>query len=234
VVSPAAGRPGPILRRAFSLSGVVPLGAFLLVHVAVVASALGGIRSLAATEDGVGRLPALGLLEVVFVYVPLMVHGSIGAWLAASRTPAASPSPYPRAIASAMRWTGVALLVFLVLHILELRLRGGHAARLDGGSDAAALVADLSSTWRGVPWWGLAYLTGTACVAFHFAVGLWGFFASTARGRARPEARRKAAWAAAFVAIAMWATLADVTVLHATGRALVGAGTPPDEPCPSP
>jgi succinate dehydrogenase/fumarate reductase cytochrome b subunit len=127
------------------------------------------------------------------------------------------------------------LVAFLVLHVLELRVRGGHVARLAGGEDAAALVADLSSTWHGVPWWGLAYLVGTACVAFHFAVGLWGFFASTAHGRARPDARRTVAWAAACVAVAMWATFADVTVLHATGRALVGGGAPAtDEPCPAP
>ena len=235
VVSPAPGRLGPTLHRAFSLSGVVPLGVFLFVHIAVVGSALGGTRALAAAEDGVGRLPALGLLEAAFVYLPLLLHGGLGLWLVASRASAPWPSPYPRPIGSAMRWTGGMLLAFLVLHVLELRVRGGHAARLAGGEDAAALVADLSSTWHGVPWWGLAYLVGTACVAFHFAVGLWGFFASTVYGRARPDARRTVAWAAAFLAIATWATFADVIVLHATGRALVGDGAPTtDEPCPAP
>ena len=235
VVSPTAGRPGPIVRSAFSLSGVVPLGAFMLIHIAVVASALGGTRSLAAAQDGVGRMPGLGFLEVLFVYLPLLVHGSVGLWLAALRAPAASPSPYPPAIASAMRWTGVALLAFLVLHVVELRIRGGRFARLDGGGAANALAADLSSTWHGIPWWGLAYLVGGACVAFHFAVGAWGFFASSTPGRSRPDARRTAAWAATLVAIAMWATFADVTALQATGRPLVGSTPQPtDEPCPTP
>jgi succinate dehydrogenase / fumarate reductase cytochrome b subunit len=238
VVSPAPDRTGPtgsILLRAFSLTGVAPLGAFLLIHVVVAATALAGTPALAATEDAVGRWPALWLVEAVFVYVPLVVHGGIGAWLAVRRVPPASPSPYPPAVGAAMRWTGGALLAFLALHVVELRFRGGHAARLDGGGAASALAADLSTTWHGVPWQGLVYLAGVACAAFHFAVGAWGFFASSARGRAHPEVRRPAAWAAAAIGVAMWATLTDVVVLHGTGRALVSIGSAgPSEPCPAP
>jgi succinate dehydrogenase / fumarate reductase cytochrome b subunit len=223
------------LRRAFSLTGVAPLGAFLVLHVLVAATALAGTPALVAAEDRVARLPALWLLELIFVYVPLLIHAGVGLWLTFTRAPLATPSPYPPGLAGAMRWTGVALLAFLVAHLLEFRFRAGHAARLDGGGAASALAADLSSTWHGVPWQGLVYLAGTACVAFHFALGAWGFFASSARARARPDTRRPAAWVAAALAVAMWATLTDVVVLHATGRALAaGDFEGPSEPCPAP
>jgi succinate dehydrogenase/fumarate reductase cytochrome b subunit len=198
-------------------------------------SALGGTRAFASTQDALGRLPALGILELLVVYVPLAVHGGIGVLLILSRTPSTAPSPYPGPVAMAMRWTGGALAAFLVLHVFELRFRGGHASRLDGGAAASALVADLSTTSHGIPWQGFAYLVGVACVAFHFAAGVWGFFVSSARERMRPEIRRLTAWVAAAFGIAMWAILTDVVVLHATGSVLFGAGPEgPAEPCPAP
>jgi hypothetical protein len=134
-----------------------------------------------------------------------------------------------------MRWTGVGLGAFLVLHVIEVRFRGARVAGLDGAVEATRIAADLSATWHGVPLWGLAYLVGGALVAFHLGVGVWGFFAASKRGRASAEARRRVGWAAAIVAAALWATLADVTVLQATGKGIVGdAPAEPREPCPAP
>ena len=233
--APDTDRSRVLLRRVFSWTGVAPLGAFLLLHVAVAAQALWGTVSLVAAEDGLLRLPALGWLEVLFVFLPLAVHGGIGAGMVATRQTAASPSPYPAPVATAMRWTGIALLPFLVLHVVALRFRGAHAARLGGAAAASALASDLSTTWHGVPWQGALYLAGVACAVFHLCAGLWGRFATTARGRARPDLRRTWAWIAGVIAVALWALLTDVVVLHATGSALL-AGTAPSlsEPCPAP
>jgi succinate dehydrogenase/fumarate reductase cytochrome b subunit len=91
----------------------------------------------------------------------------------------------------------------------------------------AVLDADLSSMYRGLPWRAIAYLVGSACVCFHFAAGLWGFFAGTPRGE-NPRTRRRAGWWAIAVGAALWLLFADVVVYHATGARLLG-GAPHDE-----
>ena len=98
------------------------------------------------------------------------------------------------------------------------------------------LAADLSAMSHGFPWRAVVYLLGSACVCFHFAAGLWAFFAGTPRGQL-PRARRYAAGWAIAVGATLWVLFADVVVYHATGSRLLG-GEPHDAasgaPCPPP
>jgi succinate dehydrogenase / fumarate reductase, cytochrome b subunit len=223
------------VRRAFSLSGVVPLGAFLVLHLAFNARALWGGSAFATTADALDRLPALPIVESLLVFAPLVFHGALGLWLVAARRPLAPPAPYPRGMRIAMRATGVGVLAFLAVHLPTIRFHL-PGARPGGGELATLLDAQLSTMWHGVPWPGLLYLAGTACVTLHFACGLWGFYATTRAGRESAARRRRAAWAAAGLGVLMWATFADVVVLRATGAALVGADPPAAAagPCPPP
>jgi len=224
-----------LLRRLFSLTGVVPLGAFLVVHVVVNARAVRGELAFARSADALARIPALPLFELLFVLLPLLLHAAIGLWLVASRQPLSEPTPYPPTLAAAMRVTGLVALAFLAMHLPELRFRG-LVQSPSGGELATRLAEDLSSTWHGLPWRGAAYLIGSACVVLHFAAGLWGFFARSPRG-ADARSRRWAALGAAMVGSAMWLLLVDAVVFHATGARLVGspeADTSQVGPCPPP
>jgi len=224
------------VRRAFSLSGVVPLGAFLLIHLAMNARALGGGWAFVAAVDALDRIPGLPVVEALLVFAPLVFHGALGAWLVATRRPLAPPAPYPRGLRLAMRATGVVVLAFLVFHLPAIRFRV-PGTRLGGGELATLLDAQLSTTSHGVPWQGLVYLGGTACVTLHFACGLWGFYATTRAGRESAPRRRRAAWGALGLGLVMWVTFADVVVLRATGVPLLGGDLPQPpatQPCPAP
>jgi succinate dehydrogenase / fumarate reductase cytochrome b subunit len=223
------------VRRVFSLTGVLPLSAFLVVHLAMNARALHGSWAFAGTVDAVDRVPGLPLIEALLVFAPLVFHGALGLWLVATRTPLVPAAPYPRSLRLAMRATGIVVLAFLALHLPSIRFRV-PGTRLGGGELATLLDAQLSTTSHGVPWQGLAYLVGTACVTFHFACGLWGFYATTRAGHASARRRRSAAWGALALGLVMWGTFADVVVLRATGSALLGEpGLPPARlPCPLP
>jgi succinate dehydrogenase / fumarate reductase, cytochrome b subunit len=215
------------------VSGVFPLGVFLVVHLVLNAQALRGASAFATSVRTVDRVPLLPLVESVFVFAPLVFHAALGLWLVASRTSLEPQAPYRPAIRVAMRTTGVAAAAFLAMHLSELRFHS-LGARLRGDELATLLDADLSSTWRGVPIQGFAYLVGTACVTFHFVCGLWGSFALTRVGRGSPKHRAWAAWAAITAGMAMWVGFADVVVLRATGAALFGGQDqepPPTEPC---
>jgi len=222
--------------RLFSLSGLLPLGAFLVVHLATNARTLRGDAAFARAVGTVQHIPALPLLEWAAVFAPLLLHATVGLWLVVTRTPLAATSPYPPALRVAVRATGVLTIAFLAMHLPELRFRT-PGSRLDGGAIATLLAADLSATSRGVPLRGLAYLAGTACVTFHFAASLWGFFATTGRGRASAALRRWAGLGAAVAGTATWIVFANIVVFEATGARMFG-GAPeeqaPREPCPAP
>lgn len=223
------------VRRAFMLSGVIPLGAFIVLHLAFNARALWGGWAFASTVDALERIPGLPVVESLLVFAPLVFHGALGLWLVATRRPLTPPAPYPPGVRIAMRASGVGVLAFLALHLPAIRFHV-RATRLGAGELATLLDAQLSTTWHGVPWQGLAYLAGTACVTLHFACGLWGVYATTRAGRESALRRRRAAWGALGLGLVMWATFADVVVLRATGAALVGGESPPpaSSPCPAP
>jgi succinate dehydrogenase / fumarate reductase, cytochrome b subunit len=212
------------VRRAFSWTGVFPLGAFLVLHLALNAQALRGAPAFAAAVHATHRVPALPLVEALFVFAPLAFHGALGLWFVVTRTPLAPPAPYPPPLRIAMRATAVVALAFLAMHLSELRFHA-YGVRLRGDELATVLDADLSSISLGVPWRGLGYLFATACVTFHFVCGLWGFFATSRSGRESTRRRRWAAWAAIAGGLAMWVQFADVVVLRATGAKLSGAET---------
>jgi succinate dehydrogenase / fumarate reductase cytochrome b subunit len=230
----AAGAPVDRLRRAFTLTGLVPLGVFVVAHAAVNAFALRGEGAFASAEDAVGSFPAMGLVEILFVLLPLAVHAALGLWLWIARPAALAATPYPPALRVAMRVTAIVALVFIVWHALALRLQApGGAVR--GAQLATLLVRDLSSTWKGVPWRGVAYLVGAGCAVFHFCAGAWGVFAGSPLGRAGRRHPRIAGWAAVVAGAVLWLLLADVVVFHATGARLFGGSVedpPPAEPCP--
>jgi succinate dehydrogenase cytochrome b subunit len=227
-----------LARQLFSLSGVVPLGAFLALHLALNASAVWSNDAFVRLVGAIDRTPLLLLLETIFIFAPLAWHAAFGLWLVAARRPLVPASPYPARLHSAVRVTGVLAAAFIAMHLPEFRFRMA-GARLGGGELATLLAADLSSTSHGVPWRGVAYLAGTACVAFHFAAGLWGFFAASRLGRASVAGRRRVAWGATMLGAAVWIAFANIIVFHATGAALIG-GPMSEEPsgahglCPAP
>jgi succinate dehydrogenase / fumarate reductase cytochrome b subunit len=218
------------LQRVFSLSGLVPLGAFLLLHLGINARALRGSAAFEGTVRAVQSLPLLGIIEALFVFAPLALHGALGAWLVV-RGLTLEPSPYPRDLRLAMRISAVLVLLFLAFHLPELRFHS-RGPRLGGGELATLLDAHLASTWRGIPWRGLLYLAGTASVTFHLACGVWGWFAREHPGPDNARRRRWLALGALLAGLATWAAFADVVVFRATGSALFGGAVDSVPPCP--
>jgi succinate dehydrogenase / fumarate reductase, cytochrome b subunit len=219
--------PPALVGRLFSLSGVVPLGAFLFLHLALNARSLSGDAAFARAVQALHAWPALvlALVEWVFIFVPLLGHSAIGLWMVVTRAPLRNPAPSSRALRVAMRATGVGAAAFVVMHLIEVRFHS-VGARLDGPALLTVLVADLSSTWHGVPWRGAAYLVGTGCIAFHFAAGLWSWFGTTRPGQGG-QARKWAGWAAGAIGAGLWVLAANIVVFQATGVRLFGG--PADE-----
>ena len=153
----------------------MPLAGYLVVHLLSQASAFGGPLAYAAR---VGSSPSLFslVLEVGLVYVPLLVHVSLGAWRVAygeGEAPREGAASEHLSIATLQRVSALVLLLFLLSHIWQFRVRVWTSV-ITPSDYYAELCASLSSTWwGGVPLVAIGYLLGTAAAALHGALGLY-------------------------------------------------------------
>jgi succinate dehydrogenase/fumarate reductase cytochrome b subunit (b558 family) len=231
VVRSAADRRAFLLRRLHSLSGVVPVGAFLCEHLWTNASALRGASAFTRAVEDIQRLPALWALELFGVFLPLAFHALYGVKIALEGRPNVVAYPYARNwLYVAQRATGALTLAFVVFHLCEYRVRKWLFG-LGVASFHSELSARLSSTSAGVPWLAFFYLVGLGAAVFHFANGLWGFLASWGVLVTR-RAQARARWGAFALGAALFG-MGATTVLHFATGAPTFAG-PPDRPAGPP
>jgi succinate dehydrogenase/fumarate reductase cytochrome b subunit len=228
-----------------SVTGVFPLGVFLVVHLWTNARALQGEDSFTGTATSLQGLPFLPVIEVFGILLPLAFHSFYGVYLALSGPPPGLPpisgggvsvdgdggdgSPFPRNRGKGRGWglsgrewglrvSGVVALVFVLYHLWELPVqRAFHGLRVE--SFYQTLEARLSATYWGIPWTAMLYLVGITATVFHFAIGLERFWMSRAVSLTRAAERRIAAvcWGIGLILFAMGA---DTLLFFATGTRL--------------
>jgi succinate dehydrogenase/fumarate reductase cytochrome b subunit len=163
--------PGSVVRTPlttlFELSGVVPLGVFLCVHLGLYASTLFG----AAGASPGSASGALLVLEIALVWLPFALHAGYGLRSTFGALPAQAPE---RSASLLLRLTGAVALAFLAAHLYWFRwpiVSGRYAP-----GDAVLLLAErLSTRSGGVPLGAAAHLAGLLAVAAHFGLGLTRF-----------------------------------------------------------
>ena len=182
-------------RRLHSLSGVVPLGAFLAFHLFVNSSAARGADAFNATVHRLQQVPLMGLVEIVALFLPLAFHGVGGLFvIAGSPVSAERSDPASRALATLQRVTGVVLFFFILFHLWTARLVafGDHE-----GLDLFHLMqAALAS-----PWIRAAYVGGILAATSHFSTGVYTFARTWGLASSRPARIAVAVAAAAVFAI---------------------------------
>ncbi|MGH3054932.1 MAG: hypothetical protein ACRDL7_08145, partial [Gaiellaceae bacterium] len=157
------------LRRLHSLSGVVPVGAFLLEHLATNAVALNGPAAYNRAVAALSRLPFLTALEVLLIGVPILFHMLVGVLIVTTGEASVQRERYPRNWMYVLqRVSGVFLAFFIIYHVWGTRL----------SPEAAAHRADLYRFMRDhlqQPGVLAVYLLGTVAACFHLGNGLFGF-----------------------------------------------------------
>ncbi|MCC7086486.1 MAG: hypothetical protein IT427_15920 [Pirellulales bacterium] len=82
------GRHQFLIYRLFSLAGVMPVGAYLVLHLATNASVLGGPQTFQEQVDRIHSLgPLLPFVEWTFIFIPILFHGFVGFWIASGAMP---------------------------------------------------------------------------------------------------------------------------------------------------
>lgn len=219
------------MRKLHSLSGLLPVGAFMLVHLWTNAKALRGQSAFDEAVGEINHLPYLPLLEAG-ILLPLAFHAGYGIKLAFEAR--SNVGAYPTArnwMYTLQRATGIVALCFLLFHLWEFRVQ-----KALGGMPVAAfyptLCAHLSSTIGGVPLVALVYLVGLAACVFHFANGVWGFLCSWGITLSLRSQRLSAIFAGT-LGLLVFVLGVNTTLYFATGsRLFLPSSTEADAPRP--
>ncbi len=183
----AHGRPA--VERWLSWSGLVPLPAFLLLHLCreLQLGFATDVSDVLRPAPGVGATVTAWLL----VWLPFGVHAALGGWFLVSRRQlsARASGDVPALPRRLSRVTGALALTFIAYHARSYGLLVwlGEADARDAGF---RVTAELSSTRFGVPVIGGAYLLGLLTTVAH--AGLAVHRALLAEGLLRTPARRRA------------------------------------------
>jgi len=172
-----------LLRRLHSLSGIVPVGVFLLEHFFSNAFATNGWQAYAEQVKFLTGLPFVLWLEIFGIYIPLAYHSLYGFYIWYRGE--GNVSDYPWAgnfIYTAQRWTGAIAFVYMGWHTYTMRFSGIH---LLTNSQAAfhKVQAELQH-----PWALAFYIVGIIAASWHFAYGIYLFCAKwgiTVSGKSR-------------------------------------------------
>lgn len=168
-----------MLRKLHQLSGIVPLGAFLLEHLYTNSKAAHPERGVADFNQAVGDLQAIPYIlfvEITFIFIPLLYHAVYGLFITWETRPNNLSYPYPRNwFYTIQRITGVILFFFILFHLLNFRfglipgLNERSVAHHPG--EAFQIVQREFEIW----WILLIYVIGIASTIWHFANGIWLF-----------------------------------------------------------
>jgi succinate dehydrogenase / fumarate reductase cytochrome b subunit len=168
-----------VLRKLHQLSGIVPLGAFLLEHLYTNSKALHPTDGAAHFNEAVTdlqQIPYILFVEVTFIFIPLLYHALYGLFITIEWRPNNLAYPYGRNwFYTIQRVTGLILFFFILFHLLNFRfglVPGLNEISVAHSPDKAF---NIVSTEFQIPWIIVVYVIGIASTVWHFANGIWLF-----------------------------------------------------------
>ncbi len=158
-------------RRLHSLSGIVPVGAFLVEHFISNAFATNGVSAYNDNVRFLVGLPFVFFLELFFIYIPLAYHAGYGFWIwwrGESNVGVAYPW-VGNWMYTVQRYTGIVAFFYMGWHVYTMRFSGVH---LMTESQAA-----FTKVWMELrnPWAAAFYFVGIICASWHFGYGIFLF-----------------------------------------------------------
>lgn len=193
------------LRRLHSLTGVLPIGLYVVFHIFINSFAASGPDVYDDVAHFLESLPYLIGIEIPLIWAPILYHSLYGIYIHAT----GKPNPFQYTYANnemywLQRWSGIVTLIFIGWHFWQTRL----ANYIYGTPIDFEMMANIFAD----PKWVAFYAVGMLGVSFHLANGLrtfmltWGLVVGD---RARGVAAKVAAvFGALFLAVslaAIWA-----------------------------
>ena len=165
-----------LLRKLHQLSGIIPLGVFILEHFYTNSKALTGARDFNEAVGDLQSIPYIIFVEVIGIFIPLIYHAVYGLFITWEARPNNLAYPYPRNwFYTIQRVTGIILFFFILFHVLNFRF--GLLPGLNELSVAhyPERAYQIVSREYEIPWVVAVYVIGIVATVWHFANGLWLF-----------------------------------------------------------
>ena len=165
-----------ILRKLHQLSGIFPLGIFLLEHFYTNSKALTGPGDFNNAVRDLQSIPYILFVEIGGIFIPLIYHAVYGLVITVEARPNNLAYPYSRNwFYLIQRITGVILFFFLTFHVLTFRfglLPGLNSISVAHHPDQAFDI--VAGEFRRL-WIFLVYMIGITATVWHLANGIWLF-----------------------------------------------------------
>jgi succinate dehydrogenase / fumarate reductase cytochrome b subunit len=187
----ADSKTGYVLDKLHSLSGVIPIGAFLLEHFFENSYALVSPEKYNYVAGKLETIPWRVPVEFLFIWLPIAFHGVYGIYIWWKGKSNALGHPW---MANWMyvlqRWTGILVFAYIIWHVWTERFL------TEGKTTYTEVVQTMSN-----PWVVAFYVVGILAASFHLGNGLWNFCCKWGIA-VTPRAMRVAAWFGGLVAVA--------------------------------
>jgi succinate dehydrogenase / fumarate reductase cytochrome b subunit len=165
-----------VLRKLHQLSGIVPLGIFLLEHFYTNSKALTGPGDFNNAVKDLQSIPYILFVEIGGIFIPLIYHAVYGIVITLEARPNNLHYPYPRNwFYTIQRLTGVILFFFILFHVLNFRFGLVPGLNMESVAHHTDKAFDIvAREFRIIPIF-LIYVVGITATVWHLANGIWLF-----------------------------------------------------------
>ncbi|HST52320.1 MAG TPA: succinate dehydrogenase cytochrome b558 subunit [Pyrinomonadaceae bacterium] len=165
-----------VLRKLHQLTGIVPLGLFLLEHFYTNSKAMTGAADFDNAVKDLQSIPYILFVEIGGIFIPLIYHAVYGLFITWEARPNNLAYPYPRNwFYTIQRVTGVILFFFITFHVLNFRFGLIPGLNELSVADNPMRAFDIVSREFGSIVIFVVYLVGITATVWHLANGLWLF-----------------------------------------------------------
>jgi succinate dehydrogenase cytochrome b subunit len=165
-----------ILRKLHQLSGIFPLGIFLLEHFYTNSKALTGAADFNNAVRDLQSIPYILFVEIGGIFIPLIYHAVYGLVITMEARPNNLAYPYSRNwFYLIQRITGVLLFFFIFFHVLNFRFGMIPSLNRISVAHRPDLAFDIVAGEFHIWWIFLIYMVGITATVWHFANGIWLF-----------------------------------------------------------
>ena len=165
-----------VLRKLHQLTGILPLGIFLLEHFYTNSKALTGPTDFNNAVRDLQSIPYILFVEIGGIFIPLLYHAIYGLVITVEARPHNLAYPYARNwFYLIQRITGIILFFFITFHVLNFRfglVPGLNTQSVAHHIDEAFNI--VSREFRMIPIF-IIYMIGITATVWHLANGLWLF-----------------------------------------------------------
>jgi succinate dehydrogenase / fumarate reductase, cytochrome b subunit len=154
-----------VLDKLHSLSGIVPIGAFLVEHFWSNSYALVSVQKYDDVSRELQTIPWRIIVEALGIWLPLLFHSFYGFYIWWKGKSNSFAHPWmANWMYTLQRWSGIAAFFFIAWHLYVERF-------LTQGKSTYAGTAHAMQD----PMYVAFYIVGVVATSFHFGNGLWNF-----------------------------------------------------------